>query len=78
MKCLKKKRKGAARDVEQQGDSLETLLLNGHAAQILLQSLAKLSQLLLGNHHFLTDQQQRLERKRSRGSLLAHTIFQAF
>lgn len=56
------------RDVEQQGDSLETLLLNGHVPQILLQSLAELGQLLLGHHHFLTDQQQRLERKRSRGS----------
>lgn len=63
MKYLKR------RDVEQQGHSLETLLLNGHIPQILLQSLTKLSQLLLGNHHFLTDQQQRLERKRSRGSL---------
>lgn len=48
------------KDVEQQGDSLKALSLNGHVPQIQLQSLAELSQLLLGNHHLLTDQQQRL------------------
>lgn len=55
-------------------DLLKAVSLSGHVLQILLQSLAELAELLLGNHHLLTNQQQRLQRKREREECLLKTF----
>ena len=41
-------------------DLLEAVSLGRHVLQVLLKSFTKLPQLLLGNHHLLTHQQQGL------------------
>lgn len=45
-------------------DLLEAVSLSGHVLQVLLQGLAELAQLLLGDHHLLANQQQGLQRHR--------------
>lgn len=49
-------------NVNEQWDLLKAVFLSGDILQVLLQSLAKLAELLLGHHHLLTDQQQGLWR----------------
>lgn len=51
---------------QRERDLLKAVSLSGDVLQILLQSLTKLADLLLGNHHLLTDEQQGLQADRER------------